>query len=32
LNLFLELCDSANEDGKGQRLEAFTRWRNEFGL
>ena len=25
LNLFLELCYSAKEDGKGQRLEAFTR-------
>ena len=32
LNLFLELCYSAKEDGKGQRLKAFTRWRNEFGL
>ena len=25
LNLFLELCHSAKDDGKGQRLEAFTR-------
>jgi hypothetical protein len=25
LNLFLELCYSAKEDGTGQRLEAFTR-------
>jgi transposase len=32
LNLFLELCYSVNEDGKGQRLEAFTRCRKKFGL
>jgi hypothetical protein len=25
LNLFLELCHSADEDGKGQRLDAFRR-------
>jgi hypothetical protein len=25
LNLFLNLCHSAEEDGKGQRLEAFTK-------